>query len=450
MRVGERSLYGLRRLQSGLLVVFTLLILLLLNVSVWWIYWSIGGNLDKIFSRSLQESAELAALSLSQDPGVGLPAPSENSPEYLSLQAHLIRLQQAGNFNDLFLIDPAFRNLAGLYPDFKIGEVDGLLVLDQEALEQARLGRAALTPAVETEGLYLKTAYAPVYGPAQSVEAILVAKADVEFLKPKIAIRNTLAIITALTGLVVLLLAFAYWRSLRALQRTEAQIAHSERLAGLGQLAAGIAHELRNPLGIIEQTMTVLRRRYEKQPDEVFEYIPSEVARMNRIITEFLDLARERPLEIAPADLAAVLDRILGLLDHRIRKHHIELQKAYPEAIPLEIDTDKMQQVVLNVCMNAVEAMPEGGRLTVRAETQAEPDWICVIVEDTGSGMNREQVREAFDPFHTTKPNGTGLGLSVARQIVDQHGGRIEIESKPGAGTRVSIFLRRQHPKGGR
>jgi len=439
--LSARNLYGLRRLQSGLLVVFTLLILLLLNSSAWWIYLRIGGNLDEIFSRSLRESAEVAALSLSRFPGVGAPAVSENDPEYIALQAHLIRLRDAGNFTDLSLIDASYRNLVSVYPGIRIGEVDGLLALDQEFLEQARRGETALTPAVEAEGLYLKTAYAPVYGPWQTVEAILVAKADVEFLKPKIAIRNALIVITALSGLIVLALAFAYWQSLRALQRTEAQIIHSERLASLGQLAAGVAHELRNPLGIIEQTMTVLRRRYEKEPDEVFEYIPSEVSRMNRIITEFLDLARERPLEIGPADLSMVLDRTLALLDARMRQVPIELHKDYPDSLPLSMDADKMQQVFLNLCINALEAMPEGGQLGVRAKANVEPGWVCVTVEDSGSGMSREQTGKVFDPFYTTKANGTGLGLSVARQIVDRHGGRIEIESTPGGGTQVKVFL---------
>jgi len=436
-----KNLYGLRRLQGGLLVLFTLLILLLLNASAWWTYWKIGGSLEEIFSRSLKEAAELAALSLSRMPNVGIPARNENSVEYLTLQAHLIRLREAGRFTDLFLIDPTYRNLVGVYPDFSIGQVDGLLVLDRELLEEARLGQTALTPATETNGLYLKTAYAPVYGPSQRVEAILVAKADVEYLKPKIAIRSTLIVITALAGLLVLLVAFGYWQSLRALQRIESQITHNERLAGLGQLAAGVAHELRNPLGIIEQTMTVLRRRYEREPDEVFEYIPSEVARMNRIISEFLNLARERPLEIGPADLAAVLDRTLGLLDHRLREHGIEVRKAYPDALPIAVDADKMQQVFLNLCINAIEAMPEGGRLAVQAEAKGAGSGVAVTVEDTGRGMSLEEVRNTFDLFYTTKPNGTGLGLSVARQIVAQHGGRLDIDSAPGKGTRIRVTL---------
>ncbi len=353
-------------------------------------------------------------------------------------------LAKAGHFTDLFLLDPTFRNLAGIYPDFRIGQVDGLLVLDRELLEQARLGETALTPAVETGGLYLKTAYAPVYGPSQTVEAILVAKADVEFLKPKLAIRNTLIAVTALAGLIVLLVAFGYWQSLCALQRNEAQIAHNERLASLGQLAAGIAHELRNPLSIIEQATTVLRRRYEKEPDEIFEYIPAEVARMDRIISEFLDLARERPLEIGLADLISVLERTLGLLEPRLRQGHIELTKAYPDSLPVALDVDKMQQVFLNLCINAVEAMPDGGRLTIHAGAGRTPGWVELRVEDTGRGMRAEQIPRAVDPFYTTKPNGTGLGLSVARQIVAQHGGHMEIESTPGKGTRITVSLRRQ------
>jgi signal transduction histidine kinase len=299
-----KNVYGIRRIQSGLLVLFTLLVLLIFNGSAWWTYLKVGRYLDDIFSRSLRESAELAAQALGRDPDVGRMPPGPNSLEYIGRQSRLIALQESGNFNDLFLIDPSYRNLAGVYPDFRPGAVDGLLALDHTWIEQARSGRTALTPVTHTGGLFLKTAYVPVTGPDGSVEAILVAKANVEFLKPKIAIRNTLAVITALNGLVVILLALAYAGFLRSLQRAEARIVHGERLASLGQMAAGIAHELRNPLNIIEQTMTLLRRRYDKEQDPLFEYVPGEVTRMNDIITQFLDLSRETPFEKAPGNLA--------------------------------------------------------------------------------------------------------------------------------------------------
>ena len=440
--LSTRNLYGVRRIQSRMLAAFTLLILLLYNGSAWWIYLRVEGYLDSIFQRSLEESSEIAALAVARSVDLAQLVPEENSLSYIETQTLLARLQQAGNFTDLFLIDPAYRNLVGVYSDFRPGQVDGLLTLDRAYLNQASLGRPALTPVVETGGLFLRTAYVPVFGQNQTIKAILVAKADVEFLKPKIAIRNMLAAITVASGLIILALAFVYARWMRALQRAEARIVHNERLAGLGQLAAGIAHELRNPLGIIEQTMTVLRRRYEKEQDELFDYIPGEVERMNGIITQFLDSARESPLEIVPNDLAVVLDRTLALLDPRLQKGGVELQKAYPGSVPVAMDPNKMQQVFLNLCINAIEAMPDGGLLKVRVAPDSDAAWLCVTVEDTGEGLSEVDVERVFDPFYTTKSSGTGLGLWVADQIVRRHGGRIEAEGAGGRGTRMRVFLR--------
>jgi signal transduction histidine kinase len=440
-----KNVYGIRRIQSGLLVLFTLLVLLIFNGSAWWIYLKVGRYLDDIFSRSLQESAELAAQALGQDPDVGRMPPGPNSLEYIERQSQLIALQQSGNFNDLFLIDPSYRNLAGVYPDFRPGAVDGLLALDRAWLEQARAGQTALTPVTHTGGLFLKTAYVPIRSTDGSVEALLVAKADVEFLKPKIAIRNTLAVITALNGLVVILLALAYAGFLRSLQRAEAGIVHGERLASLGQMAAGIAHELRNPLNIIEQTMTLLRRRYDKEQDPLFEYVPGEVTRMNDIITQFLDLSREAPVEKAPGNLAEVLDRTLALLEYRIRKNQVRLEKQYPERIPLTMDAGKMQQVFLNLCINALEAMPEReGVLRVEAKEGPGRGGWSITVEDNGAGIPREVRERIFEPFYTSKPAGTGLGLWVVEQLLALHGGRVEVDSEPGRGTRMIVSLSRE------
>jgi len=442
-----KNIYGLRRLQSGLLVLFTFGVLLILNLSAWWIYIKVERYLDEFFSRSLGESARLTASALSRFPQVDEPAESKSSRKYMELQTDLLKLQEAGNFTDLFILDSFFRNLAGVYPDFEIGKYDDLLVtLDRPLLEVARSGKTALTEGEEVGGYFLKTAYTPLTTLSGRVIAILGVKADVEYHRPKLAIRAALIAVTALSGLAILVLAIAYGGTQRALRRSEEKIVHNERMASMGQLAAGIAHELRNPLGIMEQTMTVLRRRYEKQPDEVFDYIPSEISRMNRIITEFLDLAKESPLQLQTANLSSVLDRTLSLLEFRLKAQQIKILKDYPERIEAFFDPEKMQQVFLNLLMNALDAMPLGGPLKVSYLREATSSRHCVMIEDCGEGIKKENLQKIFYPFYTTKENGTGLGLSVAQQIVQQHGGRLEIESVEGKGTVVKVFLEDKKP----
>jgi signal transduction histidine kinase len=437
-----RNLYGLEKLHGGLLALFTLLILLVLNLSAWWIYWKISRHLDEIFTRSLEESAQLAAIAIANRPAMFLPAPHENSVEYLEQQTFLLQLQAAGSFNDLYLTDPELRNIAGIFSDFQIGRVGGLLALDREYIEKALRGETALTPGEEFEGLLLRTAYTPIPGPLGQVEGLLVVKANVEYHKPKKAVRNTLIIISIMNAVLIVVFALVYWKTLRALRRTEARIVQNDRLASLGQLAAGIAHELRNPLNIIEQTVTVLRRRYEKEPDELFEYIPDEITRMNSIITQFLDSARETPLDRRASNLADVLERTLSLLNHRIKESEVKVETAIPGKIPADIDPGKMQQVFLNLCLNALEALPEKNpELKISVEINKPSGHISITVADNGRGMNPRQIDRIFDPFYTNKEGGAGLGLWVTDRIVHQHEGRIDVVSTPGAGTRMTVIL---------
>lgn len=441
----SKSVYGLRRLQSVLLGAFALLVILILNAGAWWVYLEIGGYMERVFARSLKDAASLAAVSLSQGPDpMVASAEGPNSLSYLEIQNELERIREAGNFTDVFLIDTQGRNLVGLHPQFETGAAEGLTVLNPVVLEKAQRGRTALTETVQEQGLYFRAAFAPVTSFIDEPEAILVARADVEYMEPLRAVRNALIAATLLVAFLVAALAYGYGRTLKAIQRSEEKLIENERLASLGRMAAGIAHELRNPLGIIEQTMTVLRRRYEKQPDEIFDYIPSEVSRMNRIVTEFLDLARQSPLEVGPANLSSVIDRTLNLLEYKLRSARVEVKKDYPENCLSLIDPEKIQQVFLNLCLNAIEATEEGGALHVSA-TESRNGAVCVSFSDTGKGMSQEEVARAFDPFYTAKDGGTGLGLSVARQIVAQHGGSIEVESTPGKGTTMRVYL----PSGG-
>jgi signal transduction histidine kinase len=434
------GLYDLRRAQSALLILFTFLVLVVLNLSAWWIYLRVGTDLEQIFSRSLKESSQLAAQALAPAIDLNFPPESTASPEFIRLQSFLMDIRAVGNYNDVFLIDPAFRTIAGVFDDAPTGQIDGVLIPDLPLLEQARQGRTTLTSCVYTGGLFLQTAFSPVYGPGGRMAGILVLKADVGYMRPRLAIRNSLIGVTALSALGVVILALGYGRMMRQLQRSEERIVQNERLAGLGQLAAGIAHELRNPLNIIEQTVTVLRRRYEKEPDELFDYIPDEVARMNRIITQFLDSSRETPVQKRPGDLAPVLERTLSLLEVQMGKSRVQLEKAWPDSLPTCFDPDRIQQVLLNLCMNALEAMPEGGSLKVTAAVAARSE-IRIEVEDTGQGMPPDIQARIFDPFYTQKPSGTGLGLWVVQRIIQDHAGRIEVQSTPGRGTRITLYL---------
>ena len=221
----------------------------------------------------------------------------------------------------------------------------------------------------------------------------------------------------------------------------------AERLATTGQLAAGAAHEIRNPLTSIRSTIQYLQRSLEGDPERsgMVGDLLEETDRINAIVEGLLSLARPASLRLEEVDLCDVLAQTVRLVEPTARKGHIDVEATFPaEAARLQADPDQIKQVFLNVLMNAVQAMPDGGRLGVRV-TRVDPalgrfTWRVEIV-DTGMGIPEEYREKVFDPFFTTKPEGTGLGLSICHSILQGHGGEIDVEGEPGKGTRVEIRL---------
>jgi two-component system NtrC family sensor kinase len=226
----------------------------------------------------------------------------------------------------------------------------------------------------------------------------------------------------------------------------------AEKLAAVGRLAAGIVHEINNPLATIAACAESLEQRVEEGSfekcdsiDDLSEYlglIKSEAFRCKTITTDLLDFSRVRAGERSPADVADIVRSAANLVSHQKRGTNI-LQEidVEPDLPPISADAGQIQQAVIALATNAIDAMPEGGTLTFRAA--ARGSRIIIEVADSGHGIPQEDVSKIFEPFFTTKPvgQGTGLGLAVCYGIVAEHGGRISVRSTPGKGTTFSIFL---------
>jgi len=223
-------------------------------------------------------------------------------------------------------------------------------------------------------------------------------------------------------------------------ERLSRELARKEHLSSLGQMAAGLAHEIKNPLGSIRGAAEVLSDDFPpgSRKHELLKVLAKETARLNRVVEDFLSFAKPRPLDLAPTDLNALLDDVISQM--RIETSGYEIVKRYdPSLPPVRLDAEKIRQVFINIVLNAVSAMEKGGRLTIatsRSGYQAE-----VVFQDTGRGIAPENLERIFDPFFSTRPTGTGLGLSISHTIVQNHGGRIEVESEEGAGTKVTVTL---------
>jgi signal transduction histidine kinase len=225
------------------------------------------------------------------------------------------------------------------------------------------------------------------------------------------------------------------------IQQAEAAVRRSDRLAALGQLSAGLAHELRNPLGTIKASAELLQRNVSAESEvarEMAGFIASEVDRTNSLVTRFLQFARPLELRRDNADLAQTLDRAVSQVEREAKG--VAIYKNYaPEIAPFPFDAELMERVFYNLILNAVQATAAGGAVTVKTRAAAGAVEIAVI--DRGVGIEPQQRDSIFNPFFTTKPEGVGLGLAIVSKIVDEHGGKITVESEQGKGSVFHVLL---------
>lgn len=233
--------------------------------------------------------------------------------------------------------------------------------------------------------------------------------------------------------------------------RLRAELKQSSKLAFMGELAAGIAHEINNPLGIILGfVQDILEEIPEDHPlSEPVRIIEQETTRCADVVRDLLDFARLKPPQNINVDILELLEDSVFLLAPQIRKNKIKVTRKYVHNIPcIKVDPGLIQQVFLNVLLNAVQSMPGGGKLGLKITRRKSPrgknsvQWICVKVSDQGHGIPENIVTKIFDPFFTTKGGkGTGLGLPVCQRIMDDHFGRIEIKSEKERGTTCCLYL---------
>jgi signal transduction histidine kinase len=239
---------------------------------------------------------------------------------------------------------------------------------------------------------------------------------------------------------------FVVWMSedVTRKKELESNIISSEKLAAVGQLAAGVAHEVNNPLGGILNCLYNFRNRNltDERKAEYLGFMEDGIKRVQNIVRQLLDFSQQHAPELSLTDINSIIDGVIPLFRHSVRGKEVRLLVHLSQGLPrILVDRHQIEQILVNLILNAVQAVSSEG--TIEVTTRREGNWFCIRISDNGCGIPPEDLGKVFDPFFTTKGvgRGTGLGLSVSRGIIERHKGRIEVESQPGRGSTFRVLL---------
>jgi signal transduction histidine kinase len=361
------------------------------------------------------------------------------------LKQILTDIQRQNQLQGVYLVDLDFRLFASSPELFPFGERLSFIEEDSLSVSQASAGIPEAARMQLVAGNRFKNAYSPVFSPFGDVVAIIVVQASADFFDLLRVFQNGLVFGGIISISIAALFSLVLFWAIRLLIKTHESLRNSEHLAAMGQMAATVAHEIRNPLGIIKGTADVLQSKYGSQdePDELFEFIPSEVRRLNRLVSDFLAFARDRELERNASDLKSSVERSLVSLQDEIRKANVTLEKEYDDLPEVKHDEDAVNQLILNFTLNAIQAMNGAGKIMVRLKNEPRRKggrYVKVEIEDTGCGFDVKS-EKIFEPFYTTKTSGSGLGLAICKRLVEKHNGWIEVDSEKDKGTIVRFYL---------
>jgi len=428
--------------------------------------------LDQELGKRLEGTAQIAGLLVRPEHFVALvrmadaavageAAPPKRAPEALAdtnsvdfvaqmdaidaadaVRAEWRKLAEGADASNILLLDRQSRVLLRLRQPFAF-EPD-VLTLDPAALTRALIGEAAHSALYEKDGEYLRSGYAPVSDADGSVLGAVVVEGASAAFRPLTLVRTSLYGTAVFASLLVVFIGLAFIRTVGHLGRIEENLRHTDLLASVGQVAAGVAHEIRNPLAVLRGAAARLKRGDSlpaEERTELLRMIEEEVSRMGGVVQNFLDLSR-RPLgETKPFALKPVLLRSLDILRVELERSKVavELDWSAPEELTIDGDPLALHHVFLNLALNARDIMPGGGRLRVRVVERR--GQARLYFEDTGPGVPSELRSKIFEPFFTTRAKGTGLGLAFVDRIVSEHGGSVTVGGAPGGGAQFEIRL---------
>jgi signal transduction histidine kinase len=441
-----------RRLYVALLATLLVSLVGLLLTTFVWSYRHVRGQVERELEDRLLSLGHVVSEGQRAAP-MDAGSHEDSVAAFARLGAELRRIAAQNDLGSIEVIDTRRRRLAATDDAVAFGERNPLMSAQPE-VAAALAGIPAATPLVQVEGLpgtYFKTGFVPIEDPEGRILGVVALQGGSGFFQILPSLRSTWVLAGGAFVLLAVVLAILLVGVFRALERTERSLRGAAALATAGQLAAVVAHEIRNPLAALQSRSERVQEELAAGADpqsvsKLLEAIPNEVRRLDRILRNYLSLARatEGPGRCA---VGSVVQETIELFEKDLSRAGIAIlwQPPQPE-LRARIDAGSLRQALLNLLLNAREAMSDGGEITVAA--REEEGKVRLTVTDTGHGMDRATRKRLFEPFYTTRPSGSGLGLAVVDSVVRSCGGSVEVQSTPAKGSTFVLLLPLEAGKG--
>jgi signal transduction histidine kinase len=414
------------------------LILLVVNFASWRVYSGMRRAIERELDARLGAIAVTAAQPIDPDYVDEIRGDPTGALGALVVRDQFQRLRRHLGLANLVLLTADGRTLVDLTDSAEPLDPHPLRLLHPEAFAAARNGIEAVSELYTSLGRHYKNGYAPVRDDADSVVAVVAVEAGTDFFEALGSISHTMLAANAASAAAIILLGVIFYHVLRMQSRLEETMRRTETLSLMGEMAGAVAHEIKNPLGIIRATAERLRKRFGTG-EEIFDYITEEVDRLDAILGTYLEFARGGGAMVARgrSDAREVIESVLRLVGRDLAASGVRSEIDVESGLAAAVDGGAMRQVFLNLVLNAREAMPGGG--TIRFTAVRDGRHARFVVADTGGGIAREDRERIFQPFYSGRERGSGLGLAIVHRIVTQAGGTIEVESDVGKGTSFTI-----------
>ena len=431
----KTNLFLQRKFIYGI-IILALFILAGLNFIGWFFIQGFKNDLTKSLKQQIVHTGSITTRLINGNDLENIVPGMENSPLVIYYQQLLYDIKTNNDLENIVILDPAGRLLVDHRLNFHIGDSLYTFPMNQNLFRSATTGRTPEPLLIHTGNQYFLSAYFPIFNDLDVPTGVLVIDAPLRFFATLHRLEVGLFYLGAGGLGILILFSTLILLATRRLLTAEIRLKEQERLAQLGQMAASVAHEIRNPLSIMKGAADVLLKKYGQNAEELFSFIPEEINRLNRLVENFLQFSRRKELSPKPHSVNKLIrETVEPLNDQRIT---LKFSDHLPD---VPIDPDAFKQILLNLIQNALDAIAADGKVNILTSRNRSRN-VVVEITDNGKGIPPEQLALVFEPFYSTKAQGSGLGLAITRQLVEQMGGEIRIESQPGKGTTVRIILK--------